>query len=92
MRLRSACCFPLARLWRLLDFDSTSGALSPGLSYAIDSRRIQSELGWRPAVDVDTGIARTVRWYLDNQPWLDQVASGDYQTFYQTLYGNRGRA
>ena len=60
--------------------------------YAIDASRIQSELGWRPAVDFDTAMARTVRWYLDNQPWLDQVASGDYQTYYQTLYGNRGRA
>jgi dTDP-glucose 4,6-dehydratase len=60
--------------------------------YAIDASRIRSELGWVPTVDFDTGIARTVRWYLDNQPWLDQVVSGDYQSFYQTLYGNRGRA
>ena len=60
--------------------------------YAIDSSLIQTELGWRPAVDFDTAMAQTVRWYLDNQAWLDQVASGDYQTFYQTLYGNRGRA
>ena len=60
--------------------------------YAIDASRIQAELGWRPAVDFETAMARTVRWYLDHQPWLDQVASGDYQTYYQTLYGNRGRA
>jgi dTDP-glucose 4,6-dehydratase len=60
--------------------------------YAIYSSLIQAELGWRPAIDFDTAMARTVRWYLDNQPWLDQVASGDYQTFYQALYGNRGRA
>jgi dTDP-glucose 4,6-dehydratase len=60
--------------------------------YAIDSSRILSELGWRPAVDFDTGMARTVRWYLDHQPWLDQVATGDYQKYYQALYGNRGQA
>jgi dTDP-glucose 4,6-dehydratase len=60
--------------------------------YAIDASRIQAELGWRPAVDFETAMARTVRWYLDHQPWLDQVATGDYQKYYQALYGNRGQA
>jgi dTDP-glucose 4,6-dehydratase len=60
--------------------------------YAIDSSRIQSELGWAPSVDFDTGIARTVEWYLANQTWLDQVASGEYQKYYAQMYGNRGAA
>lgn len=57
--------------------------------YAIDSSRIMRELGWKPSVDFDTGIARTVAWYLQNGSWLDQVASGEYQTYYETMYGNR---
>jgi dTDP-glucose 4,6-dehydratase len=60
--------------------------------YAIDSSKIMSELGWRPSVTFDEGMERTVRWYLGNREWLDQVASGDYQRYYQEMYGNRGSA
>jgi len=60
--------------------------------YAIDSSRIQQELGWKPTVDFDAGIAETVRWYLTNDAWLRQVVSGEYQKYYDQLYGQRGRA
>lgn len=60
--------------------------------YAIDSSRLQAELGWRPTVDFDAGIAETVRWYLANDAWLGQVVSGEYQRYYEQLYGRRGRA
>jgi dTDP-glucose 4,6-dehydratase len=60
--------------------------------YAIDSRKTQSELGWRPGTDFDTGIAQTVEWYASNQTWLDQVVSGDYRKYYQQMYGQRGPA
>ena len=59
------------------------------LRYAIDSRKLQRELGWDPSLQFEEGIERTVRWYLDNQPWLDQVTSGAYQQYYEKMYGNR---
>ncbi len=57
--------------------------------YAIDAGKISRELGWSPAVDFDEGIARTVRWYLDHREWLDQVVSGEYQSYYERMYGER---
>ena len=59
------------------------------LRYAIDSRKLQRELGWEPSLQFEEGIECTVRWYLDNQPWLDQVTSGAYQQYYEKMYGNR---
>ena len=52
------------------------------LRYAIDSRKLQKELGWEPSLQFEEGIEKTVRWYLDNQAWLDNVTSGDYQKYY----------
>lgn len=49
------------------------------LRYAIDSRKLQRELGWEPSLQFEEGIDKTVRWYLDNQQWLDRIASGEYQ-------------
>ena len=59
------------------------------LRYAIDSRKLQRELGWEPTLQFEEGIERTVRWYLDNQEWLDSVTSGDYQSYYEQMYANR---
>jgi len=59
------------------------------LRYAIDSRKLQSELGWEPSLQFEEGIERTVRWYLDNQAWMDNVTSGDYQRYYEDMYANR---
>ncbi len=59
------------------------------LRYAIDSRKLQRELGWEPSLQFEEGIERTVRWYLDNQAWLDNVTSGDYQNYYNNMYKNR---
>lgn len=57
------------------------------LRYAIDSTKIKTELGWEPSLQFEEGIEKTVRWYLDNQDWLDNVTSGDYQTYYEKMYG-----
>ncbi len=59
------------------------------LRYAIDSRKLQRELGWEPTLQFEEGIERTVRWYLDNQEWLDSVTSGDYQRYYDQMYSGR---
>ena len=59
------------------------------LRYAIDSTKLQRELGWEPSLQFEEGIEKTVRWYLDNQEWMDHVTSGAYQTYYEDMYKNR---
>lgn len=59
------------------------------LRYAIDSTKLQKELGWEPSLQFEEGIEKTVKWYLDNQEWLDNVTSGDYQNYYEQQYKNR---
>lgn len=57
------------------------------MRYSIDSRKLQKELGWEPSLQFEEGIELTVRWYLENQEWLDNVTSGDYLKYYQNMYG-----
>jgi dTDP-glucose 4,6-dehydratase len=57
--------------------------------YAIDSRKLQRELGWEPSLQFEEGIEKTVKWYLDNQAWMDQVTSGDYLKYYDDMYQGR---
>ena len=59
------------------------------LRYAIDSRKLQRELGWEPSLQFEEGIEKTVRWYLDNAAWMDRVTSGDYQKYYEEMYQGR---
>lgn len=59
------------------------------LRYAIDSRKLKNELGWQPSLQFEEGIERTVRWYLDNQEWLDHITSGEYENYYTEMYSNR---
>ena len=54
--------------------------------YAIDSTKLQNELGWEPSLQFEEGIEKTVRWYLDHQEWMDNVTSGDYQKYYEEMY------
>lgn len=57
--------------------------------YAIDATRIKNELGWTPTVDFESGLARTIEWYLGHQPWLDHITSGAYQRYYEEMYAGR---
>lgn len=57
--------------------------------YAIDPEKIHKELGWLPATPFEKGIKQTIQWYLDNKPWWQHIVSGDYQQYYQKMYGNR---
>ena len=66
-----------------------SDRLGHDARYAIDSRKLQRELGWEPSLQFEEGIERTVRWYLDNKEWLDNVTSGDYMKYYDEMYNKR---
>lgn len=57
--------------------------------YAIDPAKISNELGWTPETMFDKGIVKTIRWYLDNQQWVEEVTSGDYMKYYEQMYANR---
>ena len=57
--------------------------------YAIDSTKLQQELGWEPSLQFEEGIEKTVRWYLDHQKWLDNITSGEYEKYYQSMYAGR---
>lgn len=59
------------------------------LRYAIDSSKIQNELAWKPAIDFQSGLEKTIDWYLHNQEWLQHVMSGDYQNYYERQYLGR---
>ena len=63
--------------------------LGHDMRYAIDSTKLQKELGWEPSLQFEEGIEKTVRWYLDNQEWMDNVTSGDYQKYYESMYKDR---
>lgn len=56
------------------------------LRYAIDATKIKDELGWYPSVTFEEGLAKTIDWFMDNQQWLDNVTSGDYQKYYEEQY------
>ena len=57
--------------------------------YAIDSRKLQAELGWEPSLQFEEGIEKTVRWYLENEAWMDNITSGEYEKYYSQMYDNR---
>jgi dTDP-glucose 4,6-dehydratase len=57
--------------------------------YAIDASKLETEMGWSPSVAFDQGFEKTIDWYLENNEWLDNVTSGNYQAYYQNMYTNR---
>ena len=59
------------------------------IRYAIDSRKLQKELGREPSLQFEESIEEMVKWYLENQEWMDNVTSGDYQKYYDNMYSNR---
>ena len=59
------------------------------LRYAIDSRKLKNELGWEPSLQFEEGIEKTVRWYIDNQEWMDHITAGEYEKYYESMYKNR---
>lgn len=59
------------------------------MRYAIDSSKLQRELGWEPSLQFEEGIEKTVRWYLDNREWMENITSGEYEKYYEAMYANR---
>jgi dTDP-glucose 4,6-dehydratase len=59
------------------------------MRYAIDPTKIHRDLGWLPETKFADGIVQTIRWYLENKPWWGEIVSGEYQSYYQRMYGNR---
>lgn len=59
------------------------------LRYAIDSSKLKNELGWEPSLQFEEGIEKTVRWYLDNQEWMDNITTGEYEKYYESMYGDK---
>jgi dTDP-glucose 4,6-dehydratase len=57
--------------------------------YAIDPTKITRELGWTPETSFEVGIVKTIRWYLENQQWVEEITGGDYMRYYEQMYGNR---
>lgn len=63
--------------------------LGHDMRYGIDPTKIKNDLGWYPETNFETGIVKTIRWYLENQKWVEEVTSGNYQDYYDKMYGNR---
>jgi len=59
------------------------------LRYAIDSTKLQKELGWTPSLQFEEGLEKTIDWYLENKEWMENITSGDYQSYYEDQYVNR---
>ena len=64
--------------------------LGHDVRYAIDSTKLQNELGWEPSLQFEEGIEKTVRWYLENQEWMDNITSGEYEKYYEEMYKCNG--
>ncbi len=59
------------------------------MRYAINSSKLQKELGWEPSLQFEEGIEKTVRWYLNNREWMENITSGEYEKYYESMYANR---
>ena len=57
--------------------------------YAIDASKLNKELGWKPSVTFEEGLSETIDWYLENTEWLNNITSGNYAKYYESMYANR---
>ena len=59
------------------------------MRYAIDSSKLMKELGWKPSLQFEEGIEKTIDWYLENETWVNNIVSGDYSKYYDNMYKDR---
>ena len=78
-------CRPQGESRKLITF--VTDRAGHDLRYAIDSSKLQSELGWTPSLTFEEGLEKTVDWYLANEEWVKNVTSGEYQKYYEKQYG-----
>ena len=60
-----------------------------GLRYAIDASKLKNELGWTPSLQFEEGLEKTVQWYLDNEEWMNNVTTGEYERYYEEMSSGR---
>jgi len=74
----------------LIEFIGDPRGAAHDFRYALDSSKLSRSLGWKPIVDFEEGLNRTVAWYWENQEWVENVISGEYQAYYRQVYGQSG--
>lgn len=79
---------PDFRLDELIEFISDPRGAAHDFRYALDSSKIREELAWTPRCDFEKGLEQTIEWYLENQDWVEGVITGEYQEYYQRVYGD----
>lgn len=76
-----------SRLDELIEFIADPRGAAHDFRYALDCSKIKKELGWKPQHDFEEGLKRTIEWYLENQDWLEKLITGEYQEYYEKVYG-----
>ncbi|MEG0961164.1 MAG: GDP-mannose 4,6-dehydratase, partial [Erysipelotrichaceae bacterium] len=66
-----------------------SDRLGHDMRYAIDPTKLETELGWKPKYNFDTGIQQTITWYLENKEWWQNILSGEYSNYFEKMYGKK---
>ena len=87
IKLCLAICKALGKPESLITF--VADRKGHDMRYAIDPTKIHSELGWLPETKFESGIQKTIQWYLNNREWWETIISGEYQNYYEKMYGNR---
>ena len=87
MKKSSSLLTPHSSLHELIEFIGDPRGAAHDFRYALDSSKLEKQLGWKPAVDFEEGLKLTVEWYVENQEWVENIITGEYQEYYERIYG-----